>query len=100
MNLLLKSCIFRITSQSFFSWFPWSRKKLQGWDVNYTISRNLPTFIIENEKEEPILFRCSVVDEETSICDIDDYLFLKDNKEYNIYYSENIYETEKDIDEE
>jgi len=46
------------------------------------------------------LFRCSVVDEETSICDIDDYLFLKDNKEYNIYYSENIYETEKDIDEE
>ena len=67
---------------------------------NYKIIRNLPTFIIENEKEEPILFRCSVVDEETSICDIDDYLFLKDNKEYNIYYSENIYETEKDIDEE
>ena len=75
-------------------------KKLQGWGVNYMMSRNLPPFVIENEKEEPILVRCSGVDEEKSICDIDDYLFLKDNEEYSIYYSENIYETEKDIDEE
>jgi glycerophosphoryl diester phosphodiesterase len=51
-------------------------KKLQGWGVNYMMSRNLPPFIIENEKEEPILFRCSVVDEETSIYDI----FMKQKK--------------------
>ena len=75
-------------------------KKLQSWGVNYMMSRNLPPFVIENEKEEPILVRCSGLDEEKSECDIDDYLFLKDNEEYSIYYSENIYNLEQDIDEE
>ena len=79
---------------------PAQLEKLQGWGVNYMLSRNLPPFIIQNEKEEAIMVRCYTVDEETSECDIDDYLFLKDNEDYSIYYSENIYNTEEDIDPE
>ena len=55
-------------------------KKFQGWGVSYLMSRNLPPFVVENDKEDPFVVRCSVLDEGTSECDIDDYLFLKDNE--------------------
>jgi len=72
-------------------------KKFQGWGVSYLMSRNLPPFVVENDKEDPFVVRCSVLDEGTSECDIDDYLFLKDNEMYSIYYSENIYNISEDI---
>ena len=79
---------------------PTQVKKLQSWGVNYIMSRVLPPFIIENEKEEPIVVRCSHVDEDISECDIEDYLLLKDNELYSIYYSENIYNKSADINPE
>ena len=75
-------------------------KKFQSWGVSYIMSRVLPPFVIENEKEDPIIVRCSQVDEDTSECDIDDYLFLIDNELYSIYYSENIYNKSVGIVEE
>ena len=75
-------------------------KKVQSWGVNYIMSKALPPFVIENDKEEPIVVRCSPVDEDVSECDIEDYLFLKDNEYYSIYYSENIYNKSLDIKEE
>ena len=79
---------------------PGQVKKLQSWGVNYIMSKNLPPFIIENKKEDPFIARCYPVDDETSECDIEDYLFLKDNEVYNIYYSENIYNKSEDIEKE
>ena len=70
-------------------------KKLQSWG-----SKNLPPFIIENKKEEPFIARCYPVNDDSSECDIEDYLFLRDNEVYNIYYSENIYNKSEDIEKE
>ena len=75
-------------------------KKLQSWGVNYIMSKNLPPFIIENKKEEPFIARCYPVNDDSSECDIEDYLFLRDNEVYNIYYSENIYNKSEDIEKE
>ena len=75
-------------------------KKLQSWGVNYIMSKNLPPFIIENKKEEPFIARCYPVNDDSSECDIEDYLFLRDNEMYNIYYSENIYNKSEDIEKE
>jgi len=79
---------------------PTQVKKLQSWGVNYIMSRNLPPFVIENQKEDPFVVRCSHVDEDISECDIEDYLFLIDNEMYRIYYSENIYNKSQDINTE
>jgi len=79
---------------------PTQVKKLQSWGVNYIMSRNLPPFVIENQKEDPFVVRCSHVDEDISECDIEDYLFLIDNEMYSIYYSENIYNKSQDINTE
>ena len=79
---------------------PTQVKKLQSWGVNYIMSRNLPPFVIENQKEDPFVVRCSHVDEDISECDIEDYLFLIDNEMYSIYYSENIYNKSQDINSE
>ena len=75
-------------------------KKLQSYGVSYIMTKNLPPFIIENDKEEPIIVRCSPLDEDESECEIDDYLLLKDNEYYNIYSSENIYNISEDINDE
>ena len=79
---------------------PTQVKKLQSWGVNYIMSKNLPPFVIENQKEDPFLARCSQVDEDIAECDIEDYLFLIDNEKYSIYYSENIYNKSQDINKE
>ena len=75
-------------------------KKLQSYGVNYIMTKNLPPFVIENEKEEPIIVRCSPLDEDQSECEIDDYMLLKDNEYYSIYSSENIYNISEDISED
>ena len=75
-------------------------KKIQDWGVNYITTKSLPSFLIENQKEEPIIVRCIPFDDEHSECEIDDDIFLKDNEWYNIYYSENIYNIAEDINEE
>ena len=79
---------------------PTQVKKFQSMGVNYIMSRNLPPFVIENQKEDPIIVRCSAVDEGISECDIDDYLFLIDNEMYSIYFSENIYNKLEEINPE
>ena len=79
---------------------PTQVKKYQQWGVSYLMSRNLPPFVVQNDKEDPFIARCSVLDEETSECDIEDYFFLRDNELYSIYSSENIYEMFKDISSE
>ena len=75
-------------------------KKLQSYGVSYIMTKNLPPFVIENDKEEPIITRCSPVDEDVSECEIDDYMLLKDNEFYSIYSSDNIYNISEDINEE
>ena len=75
-------------------------KKYQSWGVNYITTKSIPSFLIENDKEEPILVRCNPVDDEHSECEIEDEVILKDNEWYNIYYSNNIYNVSQDINEE
>ena len=76
-------------------------EKLQSWGVNYIKTNNLHPFLMKNDREEPIIARCSpsVEDEHHSECEIDDDIILKDNEIYNIYYSENIYNISEDINE-
>ena len=75
-------------------------KKMTSSGVDYIKTTNLLPFTIENEKEDPIIVRCSPVDDDRSECDIEDDVYLKDNEFYNIYYSENIYNVSLDINEE
>ena len=75
-------------------------KKMTSSGVDYIKTTNLMPFTIENEKEAPIIVRCTPVDDDRSECDIEDDVYLKDNEFYNIYYSENIYNVSLDINEE
>ena len=75
-------------------------QKYQSWGVNYITTKSIPSFLIENDKEEPIIVRCNPVDDEHSECEIEDDIILKDNEWYNIYYSKNIYNISQDIDED
>ena len=71
---------------------------MESWGVNYINTKSLPPFLIENDKEDPIIVRCVPIDDEHSECEIEDDYILKDNEWYNIYYSENIYNLSQDID--
>ena len=73
-------------------------EKIESWGVNYITTKSLASFLIENDKEDPIIVRCVPVDDEHSECEIEDDYILKDNEWYNIYYSENIYNLSQDID--
>ena len=77
-------------------------ENLQTWGVNYIKTNNLHPFLIKNEKEEPIIVRCSPSSEYEyhSECEIDDDVILKDNEIYNVYYSENIYNISENINED
>ena len=75
-------------------------QKLQELGVNYMTTKSLPPFVIENDKEEPIVVRCVPIDEDHSECDIEDDVILRDNEWYNIYYSTNIYKVGEDINQE
>ena len=76
-------------------------EKIQSWGVNYITTNLLHPFLIKNEKEDPIVVRCSpsVIDEHESDCEIRDDVKLIDNEKYDIYYSENIYNISEDINE-
>ena len=72
-------------------------RKLINWGVDFLKTQIHEPFLIENEKEDPIIVRCTPIDDDHSECEIDDDVYLKDNEYYNIYYSENIYNISSDI---
>jgi hypothetical protein len=76
-------------------------EKIQSWGVNYITTNLLHPFLIKNEKEDPIVIRCSpsVNDKHESNCEIGDDVKLIDNEKYDIYYSDNIYNISEDINE-
>ena len=76
--------------------------KIQSWGVNYITTDKLHPFLIKNDKEDPIIVRCSPSekDEYNSECEIGDEIALIDNEKYNIYYSDNIYNISEDINQE
>ena len=45
-------------------------KKILSWGVNYITTKTLPSFLISNEKEVPIIVRCLPIDDEHSECEI------------------------------
>ena len=71
--------------------------KIISLGVNYITTKSLPSFLIENDKEDPIIVRCVPVNDEHSECEIEDDIILKDNEYYHIYYSENIYNLSQNI---
>ena len=73
--------------------------KLVSWGVSFINTNKLHPFLMKNEKEEPIIANCTLSenDEETSDCEISENYNLIDNEEYNIYYSNNIYNLSEDI---
>ena len=75
-------------------------KKIVSWGVDFIKTQNLEPFLINNDKEDPIIVRCIPSDDDHSECEIDDDIYLKDNEWYNIYYSENIYNISLDINKE
>ena len=74
--------------------------KIQKWGVNYITTDKLEPFLLCNEKEDPIIVRCTPLDDDTSDCDIEDSVVLKDNEYYNIYYTDNIYNLSENINTE
>lgn len=71
--------------------------KIEKWGVSYMTTKVLHPFLMKNEKQDPIVVRCSPLDDHTSECEIDDDIPLKDNEFYNIYYTDNIYNISQDI---
>ena len=73
--------------------------KLVSWGVSFINTNKLHPFLMKNEKEEPIIANCTLSEnaEETSDCEISENYNLIDNEEYNIYYSNNIYNLSEDI---
>ena len=74
-------------------------KKLQSWGVNYITTNKLYPFLIENEYEESILLKCTQFDILVD-CRLGPEVKLIDNEIYNIYYSENIYDIYKNINDQ
>jgi len=74
--------------------------KVQNWGVNYITTNKLHPFLIHNTKEDPILLRCSPVDGDTSECEIEEDIPLRDNQYYSIYYTDNIYNLYENINKE
>ena len=71
--------------------------KIEKYGVSYIATNVLHPFLMKNEKQDPIIVRCSPLDDHTSECEIDDDIPLKDNEYYNIYYTDNIYNISQDI---
>ena len=76
--------------------------KVMEWGVNFICTNKLESFLIKNEKEEPIIVNCtnSQINKKLVICEINNNTSLIDNERYNIYYSKNIYNPIQDIVEE
>ena len=75
-------------------------KKIQNWGVNYITTNKLHPFLIHNSKEDPILLRCSPLDDHTSECEIEEDIPLRDNEYYSIYYTDSIYNLYENINKE
>ena len=76
--------------------------KVLEWGVNYICTNKLESFLIKNEKEEPIIVNCtnSQILKNLVICEINNNSTLIDNERYSIYYSKNIYNPIQDIVEQ
>ena len=70
--------------------------KIQSWGVNYIKTNKIHPFLIKNEKEYPFLLKCIQFDI-LADCNTVNQLKLIDHEIYNIYYSENIYNMNEDI---
>ena len=71
-------------------------EKIQSWGVNYIITNKIHPFLIKNEKEYPFLLKCIQFDI-LADCNPVSEVKLIDHEKYNIYYSENIYSMNEDI---
>ena len=76
--------------------------KVMEWGVNFICTNKLESFLIKNEKEEPIVVNCtnSQINKKLVICEINNKTSLIDNERYSIYYSKNIYNPIQEIVEE
>ena len=76
--------------------------KVMEWGVNFICTNKLESFLIKNEKEEPIIVNCtnSQINKKLVICEINNNTSLIDNERYSIYYSKNIYNPIQEIVEE
>ena len=70
--------------------------KVQKWGVNYITTNKLHPFLINNDKDIPIPIKCTQFDI-LADCRLPPEVKLIDNEIYNIYYTKNIYEMNKDI---
>ena len=76
-------------------------KKVIAWGVNFICTNKLHPFLMKNEKEEPIIVKCTSSNNEgITECRINEKFKLIDNQIYSIYYSTNIYNILEDIVEE
>jgi len=71
-------------------------EKIQSWGVNYITTNKIHPFLIKNEKEYPFLLKCIQFDH-LADCNPINEVKLIDHEIYNIYYSENIYNMNEDI---
>ena len=71
-------------------------EKIQSWGVNYITTNKIHPFLIKNEKEYPFLLKCIQFDI-LADCNAVSEVKLIDHEIYNIYYSENIYNMNEDI---
>ena len=71
-------------------------EKLQSWGVNYISTNKIHPFFIKNEKEDPILLKCTQFDV-LADCRLGPEVKLIDNEVYKIYYSKNIYKKSEDL---
>ena len=74
--------------------------KLFKWGVNYIMTQHLEPFLLKNQNEEPTKIKCNPsILNELSECEIDSNSLLIDNEIYNIYYSKNIKDPFKEIND-
>jgi hypothetical protein len=71
-------------------------ENLQSWGVNYISTNKIHPFFIQNEKEDPILLKCTQFDV-LADCRLGPEVKLIDNEVYKIYYSKNIYKKSEDL---
>jgi glycerophosphoryl diester phosphodiesterase len=74
-------------------------KNLQSIGVNYITTNAIHPFLIENEREFPLLYKCTQFDL-LSVCKmVDGFPKMVDREKYSVYYSDNIYNISEDINE-
>jgi glycerophosphoryl diester phosphodiesterase len=74
-------------------------KKLQSLGVNYITTNKIHPFLIENEREFPLLYKCTQFDLLSVCLMVDGFPKMVDREKYSVYYSDNIYNISEDINE-